>query len=102
MMYDLSLVHWGCQESKDFLWGGRFYWGHQLRQDLSEWQCWLVAAGKALRPTQARDKPLMGMFESAAENEAHIRTGQVGGSGEKRAEINSFTETAGFRLQQVQ
>lgn len=93
MMYGLSLLHWGWQESKDFLWGGRFYWGHQLRQDVSEWQGWLVAAGKAPCPTPA----LMGILESAAENEADIRTGQVEKTGEKRTEINPFTDMAGFR-----
>lgn len=70
MMYDLSLLHWGCQGLKIVPWGGRLYWGPQLGQDTSEWQCWLVAAGKALCPAQVRDKALMGMLESAAENEA--------------------------------
>lgn len=84
---------------KIVLWGGRLHWGHQLSQDMSGWQCWLVAAGKALCPTQVRDKALMGRLECAAENDADVRTGQVGGSGEKRAEINPFREMARFRLQ---
>lgn len=48
-----------------------------------------------------RDKARVGMLESAAENEADVRTGQVGGSGDKRAEMNPFKEVAGFRLPQV-
>lgn len=46
-------------------------------------------------PKPSEGQAPVGMLGSAAENEADIRTGQVRGSGKKRAEM------AGFRLQQV-
>ena len=56
-----------CKDLEIVLGGDGLYWGHQLRQDISEWKHWLVAAGKAPCPARVRDKAIMGMLGRGGE-----------------------------------